>query len=67
MISELHPFQSRDNVVNPATNPAKDFDPTPTDEEELVAVLDEDIYCKNETETNSTVNDESTNTYSKQS
>ena len=59
MISELHPFQSRDNVVNPATIPAKDFDPTPTDEEELVAVLDEDIYCENEKETNSTVKDES--------
>ena len=59
MISEL----------NPATIPAKDFDPTPTDEEELVAVLDEDIYCENETETNSTVKDESTNpsAYSKHS
>ena len=42
-----------------ATNPAKDIDPTPSDEEEFVAVLDEDIYCENETETNSTVNDES--------
>ena len=39
--------------------PAKDIDPTPTDEEELVAVLDKDIYCSNETETNGTVNDES--------
>ena len=43
----------------PATNPAKDIDPTPSDEEEFVAVLDEDIYYENETETNSTVNDES--------
>ena len=41
-------------------NPAKDIDSTPSDEEEkFVAVLDEDIYCENETETNSTVNDES--------
>ena len=43
----------------PATNPAKDIDPTPSGEEEFVAVLDEDIYCNNETETNGTVNDES--------
>ena len=42
----------------PATNPAKDIDPTPSDEEEFVAVLDEDIYYENETETNSTVNNE---------
>ena len=41
-----------------ATNPAKDIDPTPSDEEEFVAVLDEDIYYENETETNSTVNNE---------
>ena len=42
----------------PATNPAKDIDPTPSDEEEFVAILDEDIYYENETETNSTVNNE---------
>ena len=42
----------------PATNPAKDIDPTPSNEEEFVAVLDEDIYYENETETNSTVNNE---------
>ena len=41
-----------------ATNPAKDIDPTPSDEEEFVAVLDKDIYNENETETNSTVNNE---------
>ena len=41
-----------------ATNPANDIDPTPSDEEEFVAVLDEDIYYENETETNSTVNNE---------
>ena len=29
------------------------------EEEEFVAVLDKDIYCSNETETNGTVNDES--------
>merc|ERR1711873_92326 len=40
-------------------NPVKDIDSNPTEEEEVVAVLDEDIYCSNETETNSTVNDES--------
>ena len=42
----------------PATNPAKDIDPTPSNEEEFVAILDEDIYYENETETNSTVNNE---------
>ncbi len=47
----LHRFYNNDH--------AKDIDPTPTDEEEFVAVLDEDIYCSNETKTNSTVNDES--------
>merc|ERR1711867_250673 len=31
----------------------------PTEDLEVVAVLDEDIYCSNETETNGTVNDES--------
>ena len=42
--------------MNPARIPAKHFDPTPTDEEELVAILDKVIYCENET---GTVNDES--------
>ena len=39
-------------------NPAKDIDPTLSNEEEFVAVLDKDIYYENETETNSTVNNE---------
>jgi len=39
-------------------DPAKDIDPTPTVEEEFEAVLDEDMYWSNETETNGTVNDE---------
>merc|ERR1711873_243590 len=40
-------------------DPAKDIDSNPTEEEEVVAILDEDIYCSNETETNGTVNNES--------
>ena len=39
-------------------NPSTDIDPTPSDEEELVAVIDEDIYYENELETNSTVNND---------
>ena len=39
-------------------NPEPDFDPTPSHEEELVAVIDEDIYYENELETNSTVNND---------
>ena len=39
-------------------NPAKDIDPTPSDEEELVAIIDEDIYCENELKTNSNVNND---------
>ena len=42
----------------PATNPAKDIDPTPSNEEEFVAIIDEDIYCENELKTNINVNND---------
>ena len=59
MISKLQPFlQFRDNVVILTNNPAKDIDLTPTVEEEFEAVLDEDMYCIDETDRNSSVNDE---------
>ena len=46
--------------------PAKDIDPNPTVEEEFKAVLDEDMYCIDETDTISSVDDESLD-YSEQS
>ena len=59
MISKLQPFlQFRDNVVILIT-PAKDIDPNPTVEEEFEAVLDEDMYCIDDTDTINSVDDES--------
>ena len=39
-------------------NSDTDNDPTPSDEEELVAIIDEDIYYQNELKTNSNVNND---------
>ena len=67
MISKLQPlFQFRDKRYDSEKTPVKDIDPTPTEEEDFKAVLDEDMYCIDDTDTINSVEDESLD-YSEQS
>ena len=67
MISKTQPFlQFRDKRYDSENTPAKDIDSNPTDEEEYKAVLDEDMYCIDDTDTINSVEDESLD-YSEQS
>ena len=67
MISKLQPFlQFRDKRYDSENTPAKDIDSNPTEEEEFEAVLDEDMYCIDDTDTINSVEDESLD-YSEQS
>ena len=60
MISKLQPFlQFRDKRYDSENTPAKDIDSNLTEEEEFEAVLDEDMYCIDDTDTINSVDDES--------